>query len=180
MVPSVACLHTCGILAQWTNKISRSTIRRVERRGSTLQGERRVVKQEIVGKSRLRQSVRSRCAQVKKDNGRILPMEWVLGRVPRSLPSFVPGEEHAGAASAPVLHSSMARLGAQKAYELHCSRKSLTRPCSDMLPGSAENLPHVTFRWDSQRGGRGGLLFPILKAAGETRTCGFYAEMCLS
>ena len=83
-------------------------------------------------------------------------------------------------ASAPVLHCSMARLGAQKAYELHCSRKSLTRPCSDMLPGSAENLPHVTFRWDSQRGGRGGLLFPILKAAGETRTCGFYAEMCLS
>ena len=113
------------------------------------------------------ESVLTQCAQVKTDTARLggfSPSQWVLGRAPRTLPSFASEEEHASLGATAARHDPsstfalqhQARLEAQKAYaHLECSRRVQKALLRNAVPFDREFSVGdlVTFRRDNQKGG---------------------------
>ena len=113
------------------------------------------------------ESVLTQCAQVKTDTARLggfSPSQWVLGRAPRTLPSFASEEEHASLGATAARHDPsstfalqhQARLEAQKAYaHLECSRRVQKALLRNAVPFDREFSVGdlVTSRRDNQKGG---------------------------
>ena len=139
------------------------------------------------------ESVLTQCAQVKTDTARLggfSPSQWVLGRAPRTLPSFASEEEHASLGATAARHDPsstfalqhQARLEAQKAYaHLECSRRVQKALLRNAVPFDREFSVGdlVTSRRDNQREAPHGLLFPGLSDMKVQRAFGFCVEIVL-
>ena len=103
-------------------------IGRVERHGTILKAMYRKVCRETGANTKEQvESVLTQCWQVKDDTARLggfSQSQWVLGRAPRTLPSFTSEEEHASLGAIAARHDPssifalqhQARLEDQKAY----------------------------------------------------------------
>ena len=97
------------------------------------------------------ESVLTQCCQVKNDTARLggfSPSQWVLGRAPRTLPSFASEEEHASLGAIAARHdpSSIfalqhhARLEAQKHMCIWTAHVGFRKHCSETPSLSIENF----------------------------------------